>query len=47
MVQQKAETDASYKYPDNDPEPLSLNEKDLTPAQKEAAATIEKALSAP
>ena len=47
MVQQKAETDASYKYPDTDPEPLSLNEKDLTPAQKEAAATIEKALAAP
>ena len=46
MVQQKASTDAVYKYPDTDPEPLSLNEKDLTPAQREAAAAIEKALSA-
>ena len=44
MVQEKAGTDPSYKYPDTDPEPLVLNENDLTPAQKQIAAAIEKAL---
>ena len=44
MVQEKAGTDPSYKYPDTEPEPLVLNENDLTPAQKQIAAAIEKAL---
>src|SRR5579871_219343 len=45
MVQEKAGTDPSYKYPDTDPEPLVLNENDLTAAQKQIAATIEHALA--
>ena len=45
MVQQKSSTDEAYKYPDNDPEPLALNEKDLTPAQRQTAAAIEQALA--
>jgi SAM-dependent MidA family methyltransferase len=45
MVQQKADTDSAYKYPDTDPEPLSLNEKDLTPAQQASTPAIEKALA--
>jgi SAM-dependent MidA family methyltransferase len=45
MVQQKANTDNTYKYPDTEPEPLSLNEKDLAPAQLAGVPTIEKALA--
>ena len=46
MVQQKANTDVAYKYPDTEPQPLSLNENDLTPAQKQIAGAIEKVLAA-
>jgi hypothetical protein len=45
LVQQKANTDDAYVYPDPDPERLSVNETDLTPAQREMAATIEKVLA--
>jgi SAM-dependent MidA family methyltransferase len=46
MIQQKTDTDTAYKYPDAAPQPLSLNENDLTPAQKATAAAIEKVLAA-
>ena len=46
MVQQKASTDASYQYPDKDPEPLAVDEKSLTAAQQASAAGIEQALTA-
>ena len=45
LVQQKANTDSAYVYPDQTPEPLTLNEKDLTRAQRAAAAAIEKVLA--
>jgi hypothetical protein len=45
LVQQKANTDSAYVYPDQTPEPLTLNEKDLTQAQRAAAAAIEKVLA--
>jgi SAM-dependent MidA family methyltransferase len=45
MVQQKANTDADYKYPDTEPQPLSLNEKDLSPAQLAGVPAVEKALA--
>ena len=45
MVQQKADTDAAYRYPDSEPQPLALDEKDLTAAQRESAPAIEKALA--
>ena len=46
MVQQKANTDASYQYPDKEPEPLAVDEKGLTAAQQASAAGIEQALTA-
>ena len=47
LVQQKAKTDDAYVYPDTEPEPLELNEKELTPAQRATAAAIEKVLAQP
>lgn len=44
LVQQKVHTDGAYTYPDDQPEPLTLNEKDLAPTQREKATEIEKAL---
>ncbi|SRR5579883_20775 len=46
MIQEKANTDPSYKYPDTDPEPLAFDENALTPAQRAHAAEIERALAA-
>ena len=45
MVQQKANTDGTYAYPDKEAESLALNENDLAPGQRKAASEIEKALS--
>jgi hypothetical protein len=45
LVQQKENTDPSYKYPDNGAEPLDVDEKDLTPAQRKRAAGIEDRLT--
>jgi hypothetical protein len=46
MIQQKSNTDAAYQYPDKNPEPLTFDEKGLTPAQQASAAAIERALTA-
>jgi SAM-dependent MidA family methyltransferase len=45
LVQQKTNTDAAYIYPDKEPEPLAVTETDLTPAQRETAAAIERMLT--
>jgi hypothetical protein len=45
LVQQKEHTDASYLYPDRDTEPLDVNEKGLSPAQRKRAAPIENRLN--
>jgi SAM-dependent MidA family methyltransferase len=42
LVQQKDGTDSRYRFPDNDPEPLSPRGSALTPAQQELAAAIER-----
>jgi hypothetical protein len=34
LVQKKANTDEAYVYPDTEPERLTVNETDLTPAQR-------------
>jgi SAM-dependent MidA family methyltransferase len=44
LVQQKNKTDRSYTYPDGDPEPLESSQDDLSPAQRERAAEIERRL---
>jgi len=44
MVQEKANTDATYTYPDKEPEPLTFDENSLTPAQRTNAAAIEHTL---
>lgn len=46
MVQEKGDTDAAYKYPDSNPEPLTFDEKTLTAPQRTRAAAIENALTA-
>jgi len=46
MVQQKRNTDASYQYPDKDPEPLAFDDKGLTAAQQASAAGIERTMTA-
>jgi SAM-dependent MidA family methyltransferase len=46
LVQQKASTDAAYAYPEAFQEPIDVSEDQLTPAQRERAAQIEKQLSA-
>lgn len=45
MVQEKASTDANYRYPAKASEPLALKEKDLNPSQQQAAAEIEQVLT--
>jgi len=46
LVQQKVNTDGAYKYPDTEPMPLGLNDKDFSPAQRDEAARIERGLAA-
>jgi hypothetical protein len=45
MIQQKDGTDARYRFPDNDPEPLELIGAPLTSTQRDLAAAIEKRLA--
>jgi hypothetical protein len=45
MIQQKVGTDSRYRFPDDDPEPLEPRGAALTPAQRQAAARIERMLS--
>jgi SAM-dependent MidA family methyltransferase len=45
MVQQKDKTDASYSYPDKDPERLASDQNALSGPQQQKAAQIEKRLS--
>jgi hypothetical protein len=47
LVQQKENTDASYIYPDRYTEPLDVNEKGLSAAQRKRTAEVEKRLSRP
>jgi SAM-dependent MidA family methyltransferase len=44
FVQQKEGTDPAYRFPDQDPESLSLDQSELTDAQRVRAAEIEKRL---
>jgi SAM-dependent MidA family methyltransferase len=45
IVQQKEGTDSGYRFPDEHPEPLEPHGAQLTPAQQQLAATIERRLS--
>ena len=45
LVQQKQNTDSSFKYPDDHPEPLAVAEDALSGAQRQKAADIERRLS--
>jgi SAM-dependent MidA family methyltransferase len=45
MVQQKEGTDPAYAYPGTNPEPLAVQENDLTAAVRTRLAAIEKRLS--
>jgi SAM-dependent MidA family methyltransferase len=44
LVQQMENTDASYIYPDKEPEPLDVNETGLSSAQRKRAVAIENHL---
>jgi SAM-dependent MidA family methyltransferase len=45
LIQQKANTDAAYRYPGTPAEPLAATETDLTPAERTRLAEIEKKLT--
>ena len=45
LIQQKANTDAAYRYPGTPAEPLTVAEDTLTQAQRKQLAAIEKKLS--
>ena len=45
LVQQKEGTDPAYSFPDRNPLPLGIDDKELTPAQRKRASGIEAKLT--
>ena len=44
IIQQKENTDDEYRYPDEDPDPLGVNQEGMSELQKTKAAEIAKKL---
>jgi hypothetical protein len=44
LIQQKNNTDAAYRYPGESPEALAVTEDELSPADRQKLAEIEKKL---